>query len=112
VHFEAVETSFQCTKSWSNVLAKQTKPETTPQQIPQIPRTLATSRDCRREMVALYKQAKRLQIDPVLVGRLTHLLNSIVSVDTGVGLDARLRALEERLDVIKLNGHARLELRP
>lgn len=86
-------------------MPKQEQLETTPS--PPIPRALKTSRDCRREMVALYKQAKRRQIDPALAGRLIYILNSIVGVDTGVGLDERLRSLEERLAGIKPNGHAR-----
>ena len=58
-------------------------------------------------MVALYKQAKRRQIDPLLAGKLIHILNSIVGVDVGVGLDDRLRSLEERLAGIKPNGAGR-----
>ena len=86
-------------------MARQEYPEDTPS--PPIPRALTTSRDCRREMVALYKQAKRRQIDPLLAGKLIHILNSIVGADAGVGLDDRLRLLEERLDGIKPNGAGR-----
>jgi hypothetical protein len=78
----------------------------------QIPRSLKNARDCRREMVALYKQAKRRQIEPHLAGRLIFILNSIVGVDQGAGIDERLRQLEERLGMVRPNGHDRSELRP
>ena len=58
-------------------------------------------------MVALYKQAKRRQVDPLLAGKLIHILNSIVGADASVGFDERLRLLEERFNGTKPNGRAR-----
>jgi len=44
----------------------------------------------QRSMVRLYRQAKQGQIDPSLVGRLAHILNSLVSMDRDVDFAARL----------------------
>jgi hypothetical protein len=75
------------------------------------PRALKTSRDVRRELVALYKQCKRYQIGSQHAGRLCYILNAIVALDQGVGFDDRLRQLEERIAGIKPNGSARPEHR-
>jgi hypothetical protein len=83
-----------------------------PQGPPPIPRTLLNARDVRRELVSLYKQTKRYQIDPQTAGRLTHILNSITAMDQGVLVDQRLTEIEERLGTIKANGSARPEARP
>jgi hypothetical protein len=49
-------------------------------------------------MVSLYRQAKGGEIEISLVGRLAHILNSLVQLDQTFSIDERLAALERRLD--------------
>jgi hypothetical protein len=88
------------------VLAGQSESDDT--QVP-IPRSLSNTREVRREMVHLYKQTKRYQIDPALSGRLISILNSIAALDGGTLLVERVAVLEEHLANGKANGHARSE---
>ena len=71
------------------------------------PRSLRTLRGVRAELVQLYREAKAGLVEPVLVGRLAHVLNTIQAMDNGVVLEDRLSELEARLDAAKPNGHAR-----
>ncbi len=62
-----------------------------------LPRSLRDHRTIRRELVALYRQAKRGLIEPALVGRLTHILNSLAAIARDVDFEERLAALEAAL---------------
>lgn len=73
---------------------------------------LKTVRDVRRELVSLYKQTKRRQLDSQLAGRLCFILNAIVALDNGAVFEDRLAEIEATLAGIKPNGHARPEARP
>jgi hypothetical protein len=72
-----------------------------------LPRSLATIGAIRREMVKLYRDAKAGKHDVQLVGRLVHLLNSLVALDRDHGFEERLDRLEGRVEQIKANGHGR-----
>jgi hypothetical protein len=62
-----------------------------------LPRSLATIRDVRREMAAIYREAKGGRIDPQLLGRLVHTLNSLVALDRDHTFEQRIAALEAAL---------------
>jgi hypothetical protein len=70
-----------------------------------LPRSLATIGAIRREMVTLYRDAKAGKHDVQLVGRLVHLLNSLVALDRDHGFEERLDRLEGTVEQIKANGH-------
>jgi hypothetical protein len=71
-----------------------------------VPRALKDARDVRRELVALYKQTKRLQVDSQIAGRLTYILNSLVTLDANALMDQRVAAIETRLgSTVRSNGH-------
>ena len=55
---------------------------------------LGSIRDVRREMTRVYRAAKAGAIDVQLVGRLTHVLNSLVEIDRDHMLEQRIEALE------------------
>jgi hypothetical protein len=91
-------------------LSQQQTPEHPP--TPPVPRTLKNARDVRRELVALYKQTKRLQIDPQIAGRLTYILNSLVTLDAHALMDQRVAEIEQRIGTIKTNDRAQPEAHP
>jgi hypothetical protein len=62
-----------------------------------LPRSLATIAAIRREMVRVYRDAKAGRHDVQLIGRLCHILNSLVALDRDHGFEARLAALESAL---------------
>jgi hypothetical protein len=72
-----------------------------------LPRSLATIGAIRREMVRLYRDAKAGKHDPQLIGRLVHLLNSLVALDRDHGFEERLNMLEATVAEIRKNGDAR-----
>ena len=73
------------------------------------PARLRDHRTIRRELVALYRQAKRGLIEPALVGRLTHILNSLAAIARDVEFEERLATLEGAVaerDQTRPNGSA------
>jgi hypothetical protein len=46
----------------------------------------------------LYGQGKRGEVDPVLLGKLVHLLSTLANVIKDSGFEERLEALERALD--------------
>jgi hypothetical protein len=69
-------------------------------------RSLVNARGVRNELVRLYTEIKAELIDPVRAGRLIACLNTIQAMDNGTLADQRLTEIEERLALIKPNGHA------
>jgi hypothetical protein len=69
-------------------------------------------------MVSLYRAAKAGKIDAQLIGRLTHILNSLVAIDREHSLLERIEAIERELGLVEArrrqprNGHDRDEQRP
>jgi hypothetical protein len=61
-----------------------------------LPRSLRDHRAIRRELAALYRQAKSGRIDPPLLGRLVHLLSVLGGIIRDIDLEARLARLEEQ----------------
>jgi hypothetical protein len=77
-----------------------------------LPRTLASIGDIRRELVRLYRDAKAGKIEVQLLGRLVHLLNSLIALDRDHGFEERLSQLEGTIgQVKKANGHGRTDAR-
>jgi hypothetical protein len=68
-------------------------------------KSLANVRGIRVELVRLYREGKAGLVDPILLGRLTTCLNVVQSMDNGTLADQRLTELEERLAVVRSNGH-------
>lgn len=70
------------------------------------PRSLSGLRGIRRQLVACYRETKAGMLDQKLAGRLTYILNSLAAIDNGAALEARIEALEQRLDqpAVKPNG--------
>jgi hypothetical protein len=71
------------------------------------PRALGTIRGVRAELVRLYCEGKAGLIEPALLGRLVHCLNTIQSMDHGTIADNRLTEIETRLARIQPNSYAR-----
>jgi hypothetical protein len=70
-------------------------------------------RAIRTEMGVAYKAAVRRELDWQYLRAAIAALSAIAQLDQGLGVDARLAALEERLGTIKPNGSAgRMETRP
>ena len=71
-------------------------PSTQPSASPSLyqPR-LGSVRDVRKEMVRVYRAAKRGEIDVQLVGRLVHTVNSLVAIGRDHCFEARIEALEQ-----------------
>jgi hypothetical protein len=65
----------------------------TPTPLP-LPRSLADHGAIRRELVALYRQAKAGSIDPPLLGRLVHLLSILAGLIRDTDIEQRLARLE------------------
>jgi hypothetical protein len=63
-------------------------------QIP-TPQALNSTFGVRRELNRLYREAKSGLIEPALLGRLCHILTSMLSCDRDQALDERLLALEQ-----------------
>jgi hypothetical protein len=63
-----------------------------------LPRTLATPRAVKRELISLYRQGKAGRVEPILLGKLAHILNSLTAMHRDIEIDQRLAALERRLD--------------
>jgi hypothetical protein len=59
---------------------------------------LGTIREVRKELVRVYREARRGEIDVQLIGRLVHCLNSLVAIDRDCGFEERLSALETALE--------------
>jgi hypothetical protein len=64
-----------------------------------IPAGLSDHRGVKREMIALYRQAKRGLIDPALLGRLAHLLSLIGGAIRDVEHEARIAKLEAAVEL-------------
>lgn len=75
-----------------------------------LPRSLNSHRAIRRELVALYREAKGGTVDPQLCGRLVHLLNTLSSTIERHEFEDRIAALETAM-AARPNGqdrHARM----
>lgn len=73
---------------------------------------LGTLGAVRSEMAVVYRSAVRGDLTWQDAAKAAYILNMLAQIDQGLGVDDRLRQLEERLAVIKPNGHARPEARP
>jgi hypothetical protein len=67
-------------------------------------KSLANVRGVRAELVRLYREGKAGLVEPILLGRLTTVLNVVQGMDTSTIADQRLSELEEKVAVLKPNG--------
>jgi len=71
-------------------------------------RALSSARGVRRQLVRLFQEGKASLLEPTLLGRLTHCLNTIQAIDRSVLLEERLAAIEVKLKIKpRANGHTR-----
>jgi hypothetical protein len=79
-----------------------------------LPRALSNPRGVRRQLVAIFREGKAGLIEPALLGKLIHALNTLQAMDNGRLLDERLAEVERRLGLgssPRPNGHDRAEAR-
>jgi len=81
--------------------------KTTAENGSRLPRSLNGHRAIRRELVALYREAKAGQVDPALTGRLVHLLATLSNTIEKHELEDRITTLEAAAGLGEPNGHDR-----
>jgi hypothetical protein len=68
---------------------------------------LATLGTIRSEMSMVYRSAVRGQMPWSDAAKAAYVLNLIAQLDQGLGIDERIRQVEERLATVKANGGSR-----